>query len=145
MAIAHSTRSSVSDNLDLIRHYAPHPAQHSHAQLASCLWQVTAQGCWLWPGPYTPDGYGYVSCEATPYGLPQVVSVHRYMADILVGDIPYGYHIHHRCFVKHCWNPLHLQMLTPQEHYEQHHPKTPYVLPALPWRPAEQLDLFTYD
>lgn len=142
MAIAKSTPSCATDNLDLLRRYTPQPLQHTHEQLAACIWQVTSQGCWLWAGPYTPEGYGYVSCEPTPYGLPQVVGIHRYMTDILVGDIPYGYHVHHRCYVKHCWNPIHLEMLTPQEHWERHHPKMPERQLGLPWHPAEQLELF---
>lgn len=139
MAPAKSTSSGATNNLDLLRRYAPHPPRHTHEQLAACIWQVTSQGCWLWAGPYTPDGYGYVWCEPTPYGLPQVVGIHRYMIDLLVGDIPYGYHVHHRCGIRHCWNPTHLEVLTPQEHVARHHPTIPQVRCPDPWHPAEHV------
>lgn len=77
--------------------------------------------CWHWTGGLSRDGYGYVSLEPTPYGYASPMHSHRYMYDILVGDIPYGYHIHHRCKVKDCWNPFHLEAVTPKEHYARHH------------------------
>jgi len=35
--------------------------------------------------------------------------------------IPPGYHAHHKCRVKACRNPDHIEVLTPLEHRRQHH------------------------
>ena len=121
MASHQSTVSSSIEppNIDLMRRYCPTVTQHTHAELAACLFPDT-NGCWVWTGNLTHDGYGYVACEPTAYGLPQSVRVHRYMYDLLVSDIPYGYHVHHRCRNKTCWNLFHLQAVTPKEHLDIH-------------------------
>lgn len=111
--------STEPANIDLLRRYCPHPSIHTHEQIAAYL-LPDDHGCWLWPGTVNPEGYGYVSCKPTAYGLPQSVQIHRYMYDILMHEIPYGYHVHHKCRVRHCWNPFHLQQVTPQEHIDIH-------------------------
>jgi hypothetical protein len=131
--------SIVPEHLDLIRRYCPEPAQHTPEQIATCIWQITERGCWLWAGPYTPDGYGYVWCEPTPYGYRESVRVHRYFYDIMVGEILAGIHIHHRCKVTACFNPLHLKAVTPLEHVAEHGRAA--KLKAIPWAPPVQLTL----
>ena len=106
-------------NLDLIRRYCPHIAQHTHEEIAAHI-HPDDNGCWLWDGQLRKDGYGVVSCQPTSYGAPQSAPVHRYMYDILVTTVPYRHHVHHRCHMRACWHPLHLQAVTPHEHVALH-------------------------
>lgn len=108
-------------SIDLLRRYCPGLAVHTHAEVAACIFP-DMNGCWPWPGKPTPDGYGYVWLEPTPYGYYTTCRVHRYMFDTLVGPIPEGHHIHHRCENRPCWHPLHLQALTPKAHFAHHAP-----------------------
>jgi hypothetical protein len=126
------------DNTDLLRRYCPGLALHSHEQVAAYIVVDADTGCWRWPGSHSPSGYGRVWTEPTAYGYQESVNVHRYMYDTLVGDIPYGLHIHHRCEVRDCWNPFHLEAVTPREHLQRH---ALIPLPPAPWRPPVQLSL----
>jgi hypothetical protein len=73
-----------------------------------------ATGCLEWP--YDPDGGGYG--RAILKG--QRKRVHVLIYEHLVGPIPPGYEIHHRCRNRACGNKEHLEMLTRQEHGERH-------------------------
>jgi hypothetical protein len=136
MATAQCTTEPA--NIDLIRRYCPELHTHTPEQIAACI-LVSPKGCWEWPGPLTPDGYGYVWCEPTPYGYPQSVGIHRYAYDLFLGDIPKDCHVHHRCQNKSCWLPHHLEALTPKQHYDRHHPQPEKQ--SLPWTPPVQLVL----
>ena len=68
-------------------------------------------GCWLYTGAQNSQGYGVDR---------EVGSVHRFIYETLVGEIPEGYHLHHICEVKACCNPEHLEPLTPADHAEWH-------------------------
>lgn len=65
-------------------------------------------GCWLWFG-YTAHGYGRVSLDLKPQ------QAHRVAYEALVGTIPDGLHIDHRCRVRCCVNPAHLEPVTSAE------------------------------
>lgn len=67
-------------------------------------------GCWL---------YG---TDPDKYGLDRVAvgTVHRFVYETLVGAIPDGHHLHHKCKTKACCNPAHLEPLTPAEHAAAH-------------------------
>ena len=134
MASYQSTVSLSTEpaNIDLVRRYCPQMSTEMQRKLAGHL-HPNAQGCWPWDGTVNENGYADIPCEPTPYGDRQSVRVHRYMFDVLVGEIPYAYHVHHRCRVKHCWNLFHLKAVTAKEHYLEHHPC------ATPWRPMVQL------
>jgi HNH endonuclease len=106
-------------HIDLIRRYCPGLVVHTHAEIAAHL-QPDAQGCWPWGGYVNRAGYGVVRLEPTSYGYKEPCHVHRYMYDILVAPLPPGLHIHHRCHVRDCWHPLHLEAVTPKEHSARH-------------------------
>ena len=77
--------------------------------------RVSKLGCWLWQGALTqaPDGGGYGkfwwSIEQ-PHSL-----AHRAAWQLYRGEIPEGMTIDHRCNVRRCVNPAHLQVLTMRE------------------------------
>lgn len=61
--------------------------------------------CWLWTRPLSPDGYGAKYSEKKHW------SAHRWMYDQEIGPIPRGHAVVHRCKVKHCVNPKHLEVV----------------------------------
>lgn len=73
-------------------------------------------GCWLWVGAQLPNGYGSVGVIGRG-DISQLA--HRYVYTQLVGVIPDGLHIDHRCRVRCCVNPLHLEAVTRQVNNER--------------------------
>lgn len=61
--------------------------------------------CWEWPGRKNTKGYG-------TYGQKLV---HRYVYELIIGEIPKGYVLDHLCRVRHCINPKHLDPVTSKE------------------------------
>ena len=77
--------------------------------------RVTETGCWEWTGARLSNGYGsYRTVHSN-------LLVHRVAYELLVGPIPDGNHIHHRCENIICFNPDHLQPLPQGEHTILHH------------------------
>jgi hypothetical protein len=61
--------------------------------------------CWVFTGPADP--YGRIGKGSERF-------VHRLGWKQLRGPIPNGMELHHRCGVHACWNPDHLQLVTPR-------------------------------
>ena len=61
-------------------------------------------GCWLWEGVTTPNGYGMFPVPGTR----KSVSSHRFSWEQANGEIPQGLSVLHRCDVRACVNPEHL-------------------------------------
>lgn len=72
----------------------------------------TEDGCWLWQGHRTTDGYGQLRVGGR--GTSNAMA-HRISYELFVGPIPDGHHIDHLCRVPSCVNPSHLEPVTPQE------------------------------
>lgn len=93
------------------------------APLEQRLWFRTqvVDGCWVSARALTrrvrdgDDGYPGLRVGGA------MVPVHRAAYELLVGVIPDGHHVHHRCGVKRCWRPEHLVALDPVAHKGAHH------------------------
>jgi len=76
---------------------------------------VVEDGCWLWNGPLTPNGYATFRVHR---GGGQVV-VHRALYEHYVGPIPEGLQADHLCRVRRCCNPAHLELVSPSTNTER--------------------------
>jgi hypothetical protein len=66
-------------------------------------------GCWLWTGAKSTNGYGRIRIGGVQVGA------HRVGYEILVGPIAEGMQLDHRCRVRLCVNPGHLEVVTNRE------------------------------
>ncbi len=70
-------------------------------------------GCWLWTGAIGNTGYGN-------FGLKnKTLLVHRYVYAELVGAIPIGLDLDHKCRIRSCCNPNHLEPVTRSENIKR--------------------------
>lgn len=58
--------------------------------------------CWLWRGKPAANGY------ARFWVKPRTLYAHRFAYELIIGPIPEGLTLDHRCKVRHCVNPAHL-------------------------------------
>lgn len=66
-------------------------------------------GCWLFTGRWeSGNGYGKVSWQGRDSMF------HRVVWEILVGPIPDGHVLDHKCRLRMCCNPDHLEPVTVQ-------------------------------
>jgi hypothetical protein len=71
-------------------------------------------GCWLWMGNTAPNGYAKVGRRHDGGGW-TTANVHREVYKIVIGEIPAGLDLDHKCRVRCCVNPSHLEPVTRQE------------------------------
>lgn len=64
-------------------------------------------GCWLWMGTGTKDGYGHFQVKTNV-----CAKAHRFSYEMHKGPIPAGMQIDHKCKVRCCVNPDHLEAVT---------------------------------
>jgi len=67
-------------------------------------------GCWLWTGCGNSSGYGQKNISPG-----RKVVAHRLVFELLVAPVPLGMQLDHRCRVRCCVNPAHLQVVTQRE------------------------------
>lgn len=65
-----------------------------------------SNGCWIWSGCISGDGYGVV------WVAPKNRKAHRVAYEEFVGPIPDGLALDHLCRVRRCVNPAHLEPVT---------------------------------
>lgn len=84
--------------------------------------QVQPDGCWLWTGAKTGNGYGMVrSSRSKTTPLSRVFLTHRLSYEHYIGPIPEGTEIDHLCCVKACVNPDHLDAVPHQVNMQRQH------------------------
>jgi len=67
---------------------------------------VNADGCWIWNGCVSADGYGQMRFRG------KTVYVHRFICEHFHGPISAGLCVDHLCRVRRCGNPNHLEATT---------------------------------
>lgn len=73
----------------------------------------TNNGCWIWCGCLSKDGYGSISVNCKPK------LVHRVAYELWREPIPPGLQIDHLCRIRSCVNPKHLEVVTQQENFKR--------------------------
>jgi hypothetical protein len=69
-------------------------------------WKVDPEsGCWIWAGHITKAGYGVYTKKVN--GKRSVA--HRVVYEEIMGPIPEGMTLDHRCRTRACVNPAHLE------------------------------------
>lgn len=71
-----------------------------------------AGDCWLSSSNLTHDGYARVSVDGSK------IYAHRFAWELLVGPIPDGMQVDHKCFVHNCVRPDHLRVVTDKQNQE---------------------------
>lgn len=74
-------------------------------------------GCWLWTAA-SRNGYGYIGLNRDGW---RPVRAHRVAYELFVQPIPQGLVIHHRCGIRLCVNPDHLELLDHRTHTVDRH------------------------
>lgn len=64
--------------------------------------------CWNWIGGLNTTGYGVF------FNGKKIVKAHRFMYELVKGDIQKGLQLDHLCRNTKCVNPQHLEAVTPQ-------------------------------
>ena len=77
--------------------------------------KTTPEGCWEWTKFIDKDGYGMVRVGSRTDGTRRNERVHRWAYSLIIGQIPKGYVLDHLCRNRRCCNPVHLEIVTPQE------------------------------
>lgn len=91
-------------------HYRYTPSQYDLKEHFEYVgWTVDEWGCWLWNGGCSDNGYGSLTHRRKNY------KTHRLSYEIYIGPIPKGRLIRHKCEVKRCINPKHLEPGTYQD------------------------------
>jgi hypothetical protein len=65
-------------------------------------------GCWLWEAMDNGEGYGVISLNG------KSILAHRWSYEYFVGPIPLGLDLDHKCRVRCCVNPNHVEPVTRQ-------------------------------
>ena len=74
--------------------------------------------CWIWQGGRGADGYGLTRHGTASNRKAQ--GAHRFYYQREYGPLPDSLDLHHRCEVRLCVNPTHLEPTTEAEHLRHH-------------------------
>jgi hypothetical protein len=73
-------------------------------------YQIDANGCWIWTGDKTSQGYGRLSSQSN--NVKKKIRAHRVSYEVYNGPIPQGMLVCHSCDIPSCINPEHLWLGT---------------------------------
>ena len=78
---------------------------------------IVTPSCWLWQGTKSKFGHGFIGngSHNPKISKKQLLAVHRVSYELLVGPIPNGLCVLHKCDVPSCLNPDHLFLGTMRE------------------------------
>lgn len=76
------------------------------------------EGCWLWRGNRSSDGYGRIHAFGKRH------RVHRLVYELVVAPVADTDFVHHKCENKLCVNPEHLEAMSPNKHNTLHMART---------------------
>lgn len=95
-------------------------AAAKHIPLTDRFWSKVSKlpcepGCWLWTAALHSAGYGVFNVSG------EILYAHR-LAFAEAHGLRYDEteHVHHKCRVRSCCNPYHLEALTAEEHAAHH-------------------------
>jgi len=80
------------------------------------FWSKVEAGpeCWIWTAATHPKGYGQFGYDK------RTQPAHRVAWQLEHGAIPEDYVVHHKCHVRSCVNPKHLELVTRAKHVALH-------------------------
>ena len=87
--------------------------------------KIAFGNCWRWTGARNPNGYGVLRVDG------KLDRVHRIAYRLWRGEIPEGLEINHKCYVRDCVNPDHLEFVTHAENIQKRSHR-PYKLEPEP-------------
>lgn len=76
---------------------------------AITFWVNKKSGCWIWQGSKISTGYGNLRVNN------KTILAHRYMYELVRGEIPKELELDHLCKTPLCINPAHLEPITHAE------------------------------
>lgn len=76
-------------------------------------------GCWLWTGSLDSPGYGTFKYKGKTF------KAHRAAHEVWIGPL-HGDTVHHKCAVRHCFNPNHLELATHRDNSLEMHERRAY-------------------
>lgn len=104
----------MASRLLTLEGYSRGPAQLDRFKARSSIQPCPVEGlegpCWVLP-PNQPTGYAVTTLRMADK-TSKTLLVHRVAYMLLVGPIPEGFEVDHRCNVHTCWNPDHLEAVT---------------------------------
>lgn len=71
-------------------------------------------GCWLWGGDWDVNGYGKINI-IDDAGIRRMRKAHLVYYEVTVGPVPAGMELDHKCRVRCCVNPAHMEPVTHEE------------------------------
>ena len=86
---------------------------------------VNEDGCWVWDGLVTYNGYGRVSFK-NPFVGSGKWFTHRLAYYLAHGEVPTV--VHHKCSTRLCCNPAHLEDVTTSQNMAEMHARRSYEL-----------------
>jgi len=76
-------------------------------------YKIDEKGCWIWQGADHATGYGQIKWNG------KSTVAHRVVYELVNGEIPKGLFLDHKCSVKKCVNPDHLEPVNHKENIQR--------------------------